>query len=87
MPHGVPRDHLLRTKRTERALRASLTAQIGRERKGEREKEDVTGVLIIFHGLHDRVHAPEVTRAVARVMVSPRNKRGTRGRNRGRNKT
>lgn len=53
-----------------------------RERKGGRRNERV---LIIFHGLHDRVHAPEVTRAAA-LLVSPRNKRETRTKP-GRNET
>lgn len=90
-PRGVPHHHLLRTKRTERALLFD-GANRGREKR-ERERGGVTRVLIIFHGLHDRVHAPEVTRAVARVMVSSRNKRegeersGEKTRNRDENET
>lgn len=57
------------------SARASLTAQIEeRAGEGEREREKRRRrnerVLIIFHGLHDRVHAPEVTRATACIGIS-----------------
>lgn len=40
----------------------------GRGREKERRRNE--RVLIIFHGLHDRVHAPEVTRATACIGIS-----------------
>lgn len=39
-PRGVPHDHLLRTKRTERARCASLTAQIGREERKRKRRRN-----------------------------------------------
>lgn len=65
--------------------RASLTAQIEEEREKERRRSE--RVLIIFHGLHDRVHAPEVTRATAHIGIPPRNKRERTRPKPGRNET